>query len=226
MFVAHVKEKDEAGVWWGIIGGLVNVHMSYVHMYVSFQMWIRSIESHWTEPWQQNQTYWMLRVTRVFKLFRPVLCLFSHESHDPAHREDGGRRSRRRPRGDALLLQGKDGQPRPRRALHKGRLTACLTLASGSQFVPEILNTVSPKWKWSHSIKTVILVQISPTSGSFWTVGSPVCVCPPCRWRTTARCRWFCTAFRPTRAWSCHWTPWCSSLSTQTSWALKTVEEM
>lgn len=53
----------------------------------------------------------------VFKLFSPS---FSHESHGPAHGEDGGHRSRRRPRGDALLLQGQDGQPRSRAALHKG----------------------------------------------------------------------------------------------------------
>lgn len=47
-----------------------------------------------------------------------------------------------------------------------------------------------------------------------------------CSWRTAARCRWFSTACRQTRGWSCHWTLWWSFLSTQTSQVLKTVGEM
>lgn len=61
-----------------------------------------------------------LFVTQVIFFFFPLL---SHKSHRPAHGEDGGRRSRRRPRGDALLLQGEDGQPRSDPALHQGQWT-------------------------------------------------------------------------------------------------------
>lgn len=51
-------------------------------------------------------------------------CLLSHQSHGAAHREDGRSRSRRRPRDNALLLQGQDGQPCSDPALHKGQVTA------------------------------------------------------------------------------------------------------
>ncbi|XP_056266123.1 4-hydroxy-2-oxoglutarate aldolase, mitochondrial isoform X3 [Pseudoliparis swirei] len=47
-------------------------------------------------------------------------CECSHESDGAAHGEDGGGRSRRRPRGDAVLLQGQDGRPRSDPALHEG----------------------------------------------------------------------------------------------------------
>lgn len=53
-----------------------------------------------------------------------LLCVSSHQSHSPADGEDGGSRSRRRPRDNALLLQGQDGQPRSDPALHEGQVTA------------------------------------------------------------------------------------------------------
>lgn len=63
-----------------------------------------------------------LQICLWLELFFSFLPL-SHKSHRPAHGEDGGRRSRRRPRGDALLLQGEDGQPRSDPALHEGQRT-------------------------------------------------------------------------------------------------------
>lgn len=76
----------------------------------------------------------------VFKLFSPS---FSHESHGPAHGEDGGRRSRRRPRGDALLLQGQDGQPRSRASLHKGGQLQILPIGDVT-IVPQKFNLLKP----------------------------------------------------------------------------------
>lgn len=55
------------------------------------------------------------------------VCGTSHQSHCEADGEDGGNWSRRRPGGDALLLQRQDGQPGPGAALHQGGLTDLLT---------------------------------------------------------------------------------------------------
>lgn len=58
----------------------------------------------------------------VLKLFPFLLpFLFSHQSHDPAHAEDGSSRSRCCACGNTLLLQGEDGQPGSDPSLHKGQ---------------------------------------------------------------------------------------------------------
>lgn len=57
----------------------------------------------------------------MLKLFPFLLFLFSHQSHDPAHAEDGSSRSRRCACGNTLLLQGEDGQPGTDPSLHKGQ---------------------------------------------------------------------------------------------------------
>lgn len=57
----------------------------------------------------------------MLKLFPFLLFLFSHQSHDPAHAEDGSSRSRCCACGNTLLLQGEDGQPGSDPSLHKGQ---------------------------------------------------------------------------------------------------------
>lgn len=62
-------------------------------------------------------------VLKVIFCFSLSVRASSHQSHGEAHGEDGGRRSRRRPGGHALLLQGQDGQPCAHTALHQGEPT-------------------------------------------------------------------------------------------------------